>query len=175
MLATGAHSMKVIRRCGLFRLWLVGTLVLLIGAGLVLRPDREAAQYLDLQHVESADSDLQSRQLFTQIRLLQGDGLTLDRIKSELLNSGSLTIGVLTEMIALNAALNARDHAKDRLTLFATVGLLLPLIILELGAALIWAPRGFRVGTNGPWKIVASRNAWRAHRASRFLLSNGSG
>ena len=167
--------MKVIRRCGLFRLWLVGTLVLLIGAGLVLRPDRDAAQYLDLQHVEGAESDLQSRQLFTQIRLLRGDGLTLDRIESELLNSGSPTHEVLTEMIALNAALNAKDHAKDRLTLFATVGLLLPLIILELGAALIWAPRGFRALTNGPLKIVASGKVWRAHRASRFPLSNGSG
>jgi hypothetical protein len=154
---------------------MVGTLVLLIGAGLVLRPDREAAQYLDLQHVESADSDLQSRQLLTQIRLLRGDGLTLDQIESELFNSGPPTHEVLTEMIALNAALNAKDHAKDRLTLFATVGLLLPLIILELGAALIWAPRGFRALTNGPLKIVASGKVWRAHRASRFPLSNGSG
>jgi len=68
MLATGAHSMKVIRRCGLFRLWLVGTLVLLIGAGLVLRPDREAAQYLDLQHLEIAESDVQVRQLITHTR-----------------------------------------------------------------------------------------------------------
>ncbi len=175
MLATGAHSMKVIRRCGLFRLWMVGTLVLLIAAGLVLRPDREAAQYLKHQHVESAESDLQSRQLFTHIRLLRSDGLTFDRIKSELLNGESLTIGVLTEMIELNAALNVRDHAKDRLTLFAAVGLFLPLIILELGAAMIWGRRGIRVWTSGPLKIGASRKVCRAHRASRFLLSNGSG
>ena len=150
MFAEGAHSLMVIRRCGLFRLWLVGTLVLLIGAGLVLRPDRDAAQYLKHQHVETAESDLQTRQLFTHIRLLQGGGLALDRIESELLNSEFLTDEVLTEMIELNAALNAKAHAKDRLTLFATVGLLLPLIILELGAALIWAPRGFRALTNGP-------------------------
>ncbi len=175
MFAMDAHGMKVIRRCGFFRLWLVGTLVLLIGAGLVLRPDRDAAQYLDLQHVEVDESDLQTSQLATHIRLLRGDGLTFDRIKSELLNGGFLTHEVLTEMIELNAALSAKDHAKDRLTLFLTVGLLLPLTILELGTALIWAPRAFRVWTSGPLKIGASRNVCRAHRASRFLLSNGSG
>jgi hypothetical protein len=105
MFAKCAHIMKVIRRCGLFRLWLVGTLILLIGAGLVLRPDRNAVQYLKHQHVEFAESDLQSRRLITHIRLLQGDGLTFDRIKSELLNNGSLTNEVVTEMIELNAAL----------------------------------------------------------------------
>lgn len=68
MLATGAHSMKVIRRCGLFRLWLVGTLVLLIGTGLILRPDHDAAQYLKHQHIESAESDVQVRQLITHTR-----------------------------------------------------------------------------------------------------------
>ena len=45
MFAMAAHCMKVTRRCGFYRLWLVGTLVLLIGTGLILRPDHDAAQY----------------------------------------------------------------------------------------------------------------------------------
>ncbi len=148
MLAKGAHCMKVTRRCGLFRLWLVGTLILLIGAGLTLRPDRDAAQYLDLQHLEIAESDVQVRQLMTHTRFLQGKGLTFDQIKSELLNSGSLTNEVLNKMVELKAALGVREHAKERLTLFATVALLPPLIILELGAVLFWARRGFRAWMN---------------------------
>ena len=148
MFAQGAHSMKVIRRCGFFRLWLVGTLILLIGAGLTLRPDRDAAQYLDLQHIESTESDVQVRQLITHTRFLQGKGLTFEQIKSELLNSGSLTNEVLNKMVELKAALGVREHAKERLTLFATVALLPPLIILELGAVLFWARRGFRAWMN---------------------------
>ena len=139
MFAMDAHCMKVTRRCGLFRLWLVGALILLIGAGLVLRPDRDAAQYLDLQHLEVAESDVQVR---------QGKGLTFDQIKSELLNSGSLTNEVLNKMVELKAALGVREHAKERLTLFATVALLPPLLILELGAALVWTRRGFRALMN---------------------------
>ncbi len=148
MFATGAHSMKVIRRCGLFRLWLVGTLVLLIGAGLVLRPDRDAALYLKHQHVESAETDLQVRQLITHTRYLQGKGLTFEQIKSELLNSGSLTDEVLSKVVELKAAHGVREHAKGRLILFATIALLPPLIILELGAVLFWARRGFRAWMN---------------------------
>ena len=80
MFAMDAHCMKVTRRCGLFRLWLVGTLILLIGAGLVPRPDQDVGQYLDLQHLEIDESDLQTRQLVTHIRHLRGEELPLDQI-----------------------------------------------------------------------------------------------
>ncbi len=150
MFAMDAHCMKVTRRCGFFRLWLVGTLILLIGAVLVLRPDRDAAQYLDLQHLEIVESDVQVRQLMTHTRFLQGKGLTFDQIKSELLNSGSLTNEVLNKMVELKAALGVREHAKERLTLFATIALVPPLIILELWAAVLWARRGFRACMNAP-------------------------
>ncbi len=149
MFAIDAHCMKVIRRCGLFRLWLVGTLILLIGAGLVLRPDRDAAQYLKHQHIETAESDVQVRQLITHTRYLQGKGLTFDQIKSELLNSGSLTNEVLNKMVELKAALGVREHAKERLILFATIALFPPLIILELGVVLFWVRRGFRAWMRG--------------------------
>ena len=148
MFAMDAHCMKVTRRCGLFRLWLVGTLILLIGAVLVLRPDRDAAQYLNLQHLEIDESDVQVRQLITHTRYLQGKGLTFEQIKSELLNSGSLTNEVLSKVVELKAGLGVREHAKERLTLFATVALLPPLIILEFGAVLFWARRGFRASMN---------------------------
>ena len=68
MFAMAAHCMKVTRRCGFYRLWLVGTLVLLIGTGLILLPDHDAAQYLKHQHIESAESDVQVRQLITHTR-----------------------------------------------------------------------------------------------------------
>ncbi len=148
MFATGAHSMKVIRRCGLFRLWLVGTLVLLIGAGLVLRPDRDAALYLKHQHVENAESDLQSRQLFTQIRFLRGEGLALDQIKGSVLSSSTFTNEIVDRMIEFETALRAKEQAEDQLTLFAVIALLPPLLILELGAALVWTRRGYKVWTN---------------------------
>ncbi len=148
MFAMDAHCMKVTRRCGLFRLWLVGTLILLIGAVLVLRPDRDAAQYLNLQHLEIAESDVQVRQLMTHSRFLQGKGLTFDQIKSELLNSGSLTNEVLNKMVELKAALGVRQHAKERLILFATIALFPPLIILELGVVLFWARRRFGAWMN---------------------------
>ncbi len=144
MFAMAAHCMKVTLRCGFYRLWLVGTLVLLIGAGLVLRPDRDAAQYLKHQHVESAESDVQVRQLITHTRYLQGKGLTFEQIKSELLNSGSLTDEVLSTVVELKVNLGVRQHAKERLILFATIALFPPLIILELGVVLFWARRGFR-------------------------------
>ena len=148
MFAMDAHCMKVTRRCGLFRLWLVGTLILLIGAVLVLRPDRDAAQYLNLQHLEIDESDVQVRQLITHTRYLQGKGLTFEQIKSELLNSGSLTNEVLNKVVELKAGLGVRQHAKERLMLFATIALFPPLIILELGVVLFWARRGFRAWAN---------------------------
>ena len=144
MFAEGAHSMKVIRRCGFFRLWLLSTLILLIGAGLVLRPDRDAVQYLDLQHVEVDGFDLQTRQLVTQIRLLRGEGLPLDQIKERVLSSTTFTNEIVDRMIEFETALGAKEQAGDQLTLFAAIALAPPLIILELGAALLWARRGYR-------------------------------
>ena len=150
MFAQGAHSMKVIRRCGFFRLWLVGTLILLIGAGLTLRPDRDAAQYLDLQHLEVDASDLQTRQLVTQIRFLRGEGLALDQIKGSVLSSTTFANEIVDRMIEFETALRAKEQAEDQLTLFAVIALLPPLLILELGAALRWARRGCRAWMNTP-------------------------
>ncbi len=99
------------------------------------------------------------KQVQTHIRLLQGEGLSLDQIKSRLLINGSPTDQVSAEMIELNVALSEKDHAKDRLTLFATIALLPPLIILELGAALVWARRGCRVWANLRRTIPMSRNS----------------
>ncbi len=148
MFAMVAHCMKVIRRCGLFRLWLVGTLILLIGAGLTLRPDRDAARYLDLQHLEVDESDIQTRQLVTHIRFLRGEGLALDQIKGSVLSSTTFTNEIVDRMIEFETALRAKEQAEDQLTLFATIALLPPLIILELWAAVLWARRGFRACMN---------------------------
>ena len=148
MFAEGAHCMKTKWRHGLVRLWLAGTLVLILGTGLVLRPDQDAAQYLKHQHIESAESDVQVRQLITHTRYLQRKGLTVEQIKSELFNSGSLTDEVLSKVVELKASLGVRQHAKERLILFATIALFPPLIILELGVVLFWARRGFRACMN---------------------------
>jgi hypothetical protein len=157
--------MRTIRRHKFFRLWLAVTLVFLLGTGLALRPDRDAAQYWTHQSVGIDVSDITARQAVTHIRLLQGRGLSLDLVRRELLSSSALTDTVLTELIQLHAALAAKDHAKAQLTLFASIALIPPLLLLELGVALIWTRRGFRAWTNGPWKMVASRNVWSAVRA----------
>ncbi len=86
-----ASAMQLNRRHRLFRLWLVGTLVILMGAGFILRPDRDAPQYLKYQHVEIDESDLQSLRLVTYIRLLRGKGLASDQIKDGLLSNGFLS------------------------------------------------------------------------------------
>jgi hypothetical protein len=148
MFAEGAQCMKVIRRCGPFRLWLVGTLILLIGTGLTLRPDRDAAQYLDLQHLEVDASDLQTRQLVTQIRFLRGEGLALDQIKGSVLSSTTFANEIVDRMIEFETALRAKEQAEDQLTLFATIAMVPPLIILELGAMFFWARRRFRAWMN---------------------------
>lgn len=143
-----AHFMKTKWRCKLLTLWLAGTLVFLLGTGLVLRPDRDAAQYLKYKHIEMAASDVQVRQLITHTRLLQGKDRTFDQIRSALLKNGSLNNDALNKMVQLKAALDVSEHAQERLTLFVIVALLPPLIILELGAALFWTRRGFRVWAN---------------------------
>jgi hypothetical protein len=127
---------------------LASTLVFLLGTGLVLRPDRDAAQYLRHQHVESAESDLQSRQLFTQIRHLRREGLALDQIKGRVLSSTAFTHEIVDRMIEFETALRAKEQAEDQLTLFAAIALAPPLLILELGAALLWALRSYRAWTN---------------------------
>jgi hypothetical protein len=146
--AMAAHFMKTKWRGRLLPLCLAGTFVILLGTGLVLRPDRDAAQYLKHKHIEMAASDVHVRQLITHTRLLQGKDLTFDQIRSELLKSGSLNNDALNKMVELKAALDVSEHAQERLTLFVTVALLPPLIILELGAALFWTRRGFRVWAN---------------------------
>ena len=169
MFAKGVHSMKTKWRHGLVCLWLAGTLVLLLGTGLTLRPDRDAAQYFKHQHIESVESDVQVRQLLTHIRFLQGKGLTLEQIKSELLSSGSLTNEALSKVVELNAALGVREHAKERLALFASVALLPPLLILELGAVLFWARRGFKA-----WMDASRNGSHHRHLGAkvRFRLSD---
>ena len=62
----------------------------------------------------------------------------------------TLTNEVLNKMVELKAALGVREHAKERLTLFATIALVPPLIILELWAAVLWARRGSRACMNAP-------------------------
>jgi hypothetical protein len=112
-----------------------------------LRIDRDADQFLQHQHIESAESDVRVRQLLTHTRVLQGKGFTFEQIKSELVNGGSLTNEALSKVVELKAALGAREQAKERLILFATIALFPPLMILELGVALFWARRGF-----GAWR-----------------------
>jgi len=70
MFAMAAHCMKVTRRCGFYRLWLVGTLVLLIGTGLILRPDHDAAQYAYISKPISVPEFLQTLE-----RLVAGKGI----------------------------------------------------------------------------------------------------
>ncbi len=143
-------AMQPNRRHRLFRLWLMGTLVILMGAGFILRPDRDAAQYLKYQHVEIDESDLQSRRLMAHIRVLRGEGLASDQIKDRLLSNGFLAKEVLNKMIELTTAFIAKEQAEKRLTLFAAIALVPSLIILELGVALFWAGRGYKAWKNTP-------------------------
>ncbi len=156
--ALQTSAMQPNRRHRLFRLWLVGTLVILMGTGFILRPDRDAAQYLKYQHVEIDESDLQSRRLVTQIRFLRGEGLASDQIKDGLLSNGFLTKKVSNKMIELTTAFSAKQQAEKRLTLFAAIALVPSLIILELGAALFWVGRGYKAWTNTalvwPQKVI---------------------
>ena len=135
--------MQAIRRHKLIQLWLVATLVILIGAGLVLRPDRDAVQYLKHQDVEIYPSDLQIRQLVTHIRLLQGNEFSLDQIKEHLLSTRSLTNEAVNRMVEHKTVISAKQHAEERLALFAAIALVPPLIVLELGAALFWLQHGY--------------------------------
>ena len=147
---TDAHDKKLKGRPGLVRQWLAGTLALLLVTGLTLRPDRDVTQYLKHQHILSAQSDVGVRQLLTHTRVLQAQRLTIEEIERELLDGGSLTYKVRSKVVELQAALGAREQAKERLILFATIALLPPLTALELGVALFWARRGLRAWTDAP-------------------------
>ena len=153
--------MQAIRRHKLIQLWLVATLVILIGAGLVLRPDRDAVQYLKHQDVEIYPSDLQVRQLVTHIRLLQGNEFALDQIKERLLSNRSLTNEAVSRIVEHKAVISAKQHAEERLALFAAIALGPHLIFLELGAALFWQRRGYTGWLSkhraGPKSAKASR------------------
>ena len=135
--------MQAIRQHKLIQLWLAATFVILIGAGFVLRPDRDAVQYLKHQDVEIYPSDLQIRQLVTHIRLLQGNEFSLDQIKEHLLSTRSLTNEAVNRMVEHKTVISAKQHAEERLALFAAIALVPPLIVLELGAALFWLRRRY--------------------------------
>ena len=132
-----------------FQLWLAGTLVFLLGTGLVFRPDRDAAQYWQHRSVSAQPSDVTERQLLARIRLLQNQGLSQEQIEIELLSHGTLSRSVLSEKIELSTALRAGEHAKRRLTSFLVTGLIPPLIALELGLLLVLMRRGSR-----SWRLM---------------------
>ena len=138
-----ADFLQAIRRQKLIHMWMAATLVVWVGTGLVLRPDRDVTQYLKHQHVGTYPSDMQARQLVTHIRLLQIDGLALDQVRGRLLSNGSITNGAVNRMMELKAVINAKQQAEERLTLFAAIALAPPLIVLEFGAALIWLRGGY--------------------------------
>ena len=144
------------RRPTYFRLWLVGTLVFVLAMAAFFRPDRDAAWYLEHRRAEADGADIAARQLVAHIRLLHTNRLTSDEIVSRLAINGALTGGDPAAVIALEAALRKEKEAERRLARFATVALLPPLIILELGAALLWTRRrvrkrtGFADAVSGP-------------------------
>jgi hypothetical protein len=140
-----AEFMQAIRRHKLILLWVAATFVILVGTGLALRPDRDLAQYVKYQNVGIYPSDLQARQLITHFQLLRGDGLELDRVKESLLSSGSLTNEAWSRVMKHQAVLGAKLRAKERIAFFVAIVLVPPLTVLELGAALFWARRGYGV------------------------------
>lgn len=124
----------------LFRLWLAAPLVYLLLSGIILRPDRDVARYFELANVE--EMDRQSRLHIAYVRLLRGEGLTPNQIKSRLREYGPLPDGYLIQLVRHDAALKEKDYLKDHLILFAVVSLLPMLIILELGLVIIGGRRG---------------------------------
>jgi hypothetical protein len=133
-----------------FKLWLVGTVILVIGVGLILRPDRDAAQYLRYQHVQIDEADIRTRQLLTHYRLFRNEGLVLDQIKARLLNNPTFDNATIDKITSLETALNTKVDVRRRLTRFAAIALVPPLVILELGAAWFWVRRALRAWRNKP-------------------------
>jgi hypothetical protein len=85
---------------------------------------------------------LQIREFVTQEKPVGGIG------KGSVLSSTTFTNEIVDRMIEFETALKAKEQAEDQLTLFATIALVPPLIILELWAAVLWARRGFRACMN---------------------------
>ena len=131
-------------RRGLFRLWMVGTLIWLVGAVIALRPDQQVGRYLDFQHAEIGKTDTRTRQLVTLIRVHRVNGLAPDEIKTKLLEGSDLSGDSADRMIELEMLLSAKGHAKRQVILFLAIALLPPLILLALGGALSWATRGLQ-------------------------------
>lgn len=128
-------------RRALFRLWLVGTAVWLIGAVVALRPDQDATRYLNFRHAQISEDDAQARQLVTLIRVHRINGLAPNEIKAKLLDGGKLSSESADRMIELELLLSAKDHALRQVILFFAIALLPPLVLLGLGGGLAWATR----------------------------------
>jgi hypothetical protein len=135
--------MQAIGRHKLIHIWMAGTLILLVGSALVLRPDQDWSQYLKHRHVGVYPSDLKARQLVTQVRLLQGDGHAVDQIVERLLSNRPSTSEAVARLADHKAALDAKRRAEERLARFAAIALFPPFLVLELGAALLWLRRGY--------------------------------
>lgn len=127
-----------------FKTWLVSTLVLIIAVGLMLRPDRDAAQYMKYQHIEHDSADIRTRQLLTHIHLLRKEGFALHQIEDKLLSSTTFDAGTVANVIELQIDLDTRAEIVTRLKRFAALALVPPIIMLELGAASVWTRRGLR-------------------------------
>ncbi len=136
--------------CKPFRLWLVCTLVLVIAVGLMMRPDRDAAQYLKYQHIENDAPSIQTRQFLTNIRLLRNEGFSLNQIEDQLLNSNSFDAETIANIMELQMSLDTRTEMVKRLKRFAALVLVPPFIILELGAVCVWTRRGLRAWRTKP-------------------------
>ncbi len=128
----------------LLRLWLVGTVVWLLGALIALRPDQDLDRYLKFQHAEISEDDAQARQLVTLIRVHRINGLAPNEIKAKLLDGGKLSSESADHMIELEMLLSAKDHARRQIIVFLAVALLPPLVLLVLGGGLAWATQANR-------------------------------
>ena len=128
--------------------WLAATLVILVALGVLLRPDRDVADYANYQWVSDYPSELRARQLETHFSLLHGRGLTLNGIMEDLLNNGSLTREALKEVRTHRLVLNKKQQAQERMGFFVAFALALSLSVLELGLVCFWLNRGFGVMVN---------------------------
>jgi hypothetical protein len=152
-----------------FRLWLAGTLVFVLVAAFVLRPDRDVARYMEDRQAEGGVAGVTERQVTTHMRLLEGEGLTPSEITERLLINGTRSGQDPDEIMAIAAALRTKDEAERRLTLFAAFAFLPPLLVLELATALLWARRRYQVCARFVDAVAgrapAPRDAWMGHEA----------
>ena len=126
----------------LIQIWLASTLVILAAWGVLLRPDRDLAEYANYQRVSDYPSELQARQLETHFNLLRTRGLALDGIMEDLLSNRSLTREALKEIRMHRLIFNKKRQAQERIGSFVAFALMLPLSVLELGMACFWLNRG---------------------------------